>query len=136
MIILLCIALGAFEAYTSVNFGDPDHQAKFDTLISFFPSTFTIRDIFSLVRVMFPLLVQFVILAFDYTLDAVDTSERQEEQVNITELYDDILTKQGRILEKLDAFAKSAAPKQRDWSVFQRIYDDITAFHSEDSHRL
>jgi hypothetical protein len=132
----LCIGLGVFEGYTSVNFGDPDHQVKFDTLISLFPSTYTIRDIFGLVRVMFPLLVQFVVLALDYTLDAVDTSDRQEQPVNITELYDDILMKQGRILERLDAFSKLSAPKQRDRAEFKAIYDEIIAFHSEDSYRL
>jgi hypothetical protein len=109
--------MGIFEGYTSINFGDPDHQAKFDTLMSMFPSTYTIRDIFGLMRVLFPLLVQFVILALDYTLDAVDTSEKGRDglaQANITEIYDDILMKQGRILEKLDAFSKSAPPNQRD----------------------
>jgi len=88
--------------------------------------------------VLFPLLVQFVILALDYTLDAVDTCGKDGDnaKVNITELYDEILTKQGRILEKLDAFAKSAIPKQRDWNVFKAIYDEILKFHAEDSYKL
>jgi hypothetical protein len=52
-----------------------------------------IKDIFTLMRVLFPLLVQLVILALDYTLDAIDTADKSEEKVNVSELYDEILCK-------------------------------------------
>ncbi len=90
--------MGFLEGYTSINYGDPDHQSKFDTLLSIVPPTFTIRDIFGLARVLFPLMIQFLILALDYTLDAVDTSIKGEQKVNISELYDEVLTKQEQIL--------------------------------------
>ena len=57
-----------------MNYGDPDRQARFETLKTFFPESLTMRDIFQLLRLIFPLLIQFVILALDYTLDAVDTT--------------------------------------------------------------
>ncbi len=57
-----------------MNYGDPDRQAMFETLKTFFPESLTMRDIFQLLRLIFPLLIQFVILALDYTLDAVDTT--------------------------------------------------------------
>lgn len=93
MIILLCIGMGVFEGYTSINYGDPDHQSKFDILMSLVPPTFTIKDVFALARAIFPLMIQFCILALDYTLDAVDTSVKGAEKGNIAELYDEILTK-------------------------------------------
>jgi hypothetical protein len=86
--------MGAFEGYTSINYGDPDHQSKFETLMSLVPPSFTIKDVFALGRAVFPLMIQFVILALDYTLDAVDTSVKDEDKGNIAELYDEILTKQ------------------------------------------
>jgi hypothetical protein len=89
MIIFLCIGMGAFEGYTSLNYGDPDHQSKFETLMSFFPASFTIKDIFAFGRAIFPLMVQFIILAMDYTLDAIDTSmDAGQQNTNISELYD------------------------------------------------
>ena len=94
MIILLCIGMGAFEGYTSINYGDPDHQSKFETLMSLVPPSFTIKDVFALGRAVFPLMIQFVILALDYTLDAVDTSVKDADKGNNAELYDEILTKQ------------------------------------------
>ena len=85
--------MGVFEGYTMLNYGDPDHQSKFEALISLFPPSFMIRDIFTLMRAIFPLLIQFFILALDYTIDAVDTTDKGEAKVNISELYDEILSK-------------------------------------------
>ena len=37
---------------------------------------------------------QFVILALDYTLDAIDTQDKADEKGNISEIFDEILGKQ------------------------------------------
>ena len=110
--------MGIFEGYTSLNYGDPDHQSKFETLMSLVPPTFTIKDVFALGRAVFPLMIQFIILALDYTLDAVDTSEKAVEKGNIAELYDEILIKQSVLLSKLEAYQQSAAPTRRDPALF------------------
>jgi hypothetical protein len=52
-----------------------------------------IRDIFTLMRAIFPLLIQLTILALDYTLDAVDTADKSQAKVSVSELYDEILSK-------------------------------------------
>ena len=58
-----------------------------------FPPSLMIRDIFTLMRAIFPLLIQLTILALDYTLDAVDTADKSQAKVNVSELYDEILSK-------------------------------------------
>jgi hypothetical protein len=95
-----------------------------------------IRDIFTLMRAIFPLLIQFLILALDYTLDAVDTADKGEAKVNISELYDEILSKQKSLVDRLTAFEASAPPTRRDGADFKALYRDIVEFHSSDSYRL
>ena len=46
MIITLgCVALGVFEGYTQMNYGDPDHMDRFEMLKRLFPENFTMKDI-------------------------------------------------------------------------------------------
>lgn len=69
IIMVTCIAMGAFEGYTAMSYGDPDHMHRFELLKSIFPDSYTMKDNLQLLRAIFPLLFQFVILCLDYTFD-------------------------------------------------------------------
>lgn len=69
IVMILCIVMGVFEGYTAMNYGDPDHMQRFELLKSIFPDSYTMKDNLQLLRAIFPLLFQFVILCLDYTFD-------------------------------------------------------------------
>jgi hypothetical protein len=68
-----CIAMGIFEGYTQMNYGDPDHMHRFELVKSIFAENFTMKDILQFLRSLFPLFFQLIIFILDYTLDSVDT---------------------------------------------------------------
>lgn len=57
-----------------MNYGDPDHQELFERVKALFPRDRMMSENLKLVRALFPLLFQFLILLLDYTLDAIDTT--------------------------------------------------------------
>jgi hypothetical protein len=50
IIALVCIAMGVFEGYTQMNYGDPDHMDRFELVKSIFPEKYTMKDIVPLIQ--------------------------------------------------------------------------------------
>ena len=40
----VCIMMGGFEAFTMMNYGDPDYERVFNGLVEYFPSHFTMHE--------------------------------------------------------------------------------------------
>lgn len=93
IIALGCIAMGVFEGYTQMNYGDPDHMHRFELVKRIFPENFTMKDIMQFLRSLFSMFFQLIIFILDYTLDSVDTM-KPEEKIPMSEIYQNIITTQ------------------------------------------
>mmetsp|Transcript_42903 Transcript_42903/g.31335 ORF Transcript_42903/g.31335 Transcript_42903/m.31335 type:complete len:104 (-) Transcript_42903:380-691(-) len=69
ILFLFSFGFGYMEYYIKCTFGDPDQMMFINLILSFLPSKYTIAENLMLLRSMFPLFYQLIILILDYTIE-------------------------------------------------------------------
>ena len=68
------IAIGVFEFYAKIWYGDEKYEKMIAVFTAFIPSNYTIGEALQVLRKSMPLILQFVLLALDNSFDIVSGS--------------------------------------------------------------
>jgi hypothetical protein len=99
------VAIGVFEFYAKIWYGDEKHEQWLNMALTIVPSNYTIGEALRVFRKMMPLLLQFILLALDNSFDvlAADAEESLEIITRIVLRQDQIIADGKKIVENINA---------------------------------